>query len=154
MAVHNAIIIDDGTREIPIMNKFGQEICKIYLRPSDWSILDRYQKFMQDFDKVVDPLKNVGINSNGEPQFENDWGVIKSVESEIKNRIDELLDTKCADGIFATRSAFSIIGGRFYCEIILNAIGDIISEAIAAEMKASAKRVNRFLSDGAKAAEG
>ena len=144
------IVIDDGTREIPILNKFGQEICKIYLRPTDWSILDRYKAFMASFDDVVKPLEDVGVNADGTAQFEKDWDVIKSVETEIKKRIDALLDTRCADQIFATRNAFSIIGGKFFCEIILEAIGEVISRSINEETKASAKRMNKYLSDDAR----
>ena len=31
-------IVDDGTREIPIVNKFGKLICNIYIRPADISM--------------------------------------------------------------------------------------------------------------------
>lgn len=34
-------VVDDGTREIPLVNKFGKLICKVYMRPADMSILDR-----------------------------------------------------------------------------------------------------------------
>ena len=152
-ANNTTIVIDDGTREIPILNKFGQEICKIYIRPSDWSILDRYKAFMASFDDVVKPLEDVGIKADGTAQFEKDWEAIKGVEAEVKRRIDALLDTKCSDGIFATRNAFSIIGGRFYCEIILDAIGEIIERTLQEETAASAKRMNKYLSDDAKVKE-
>ena len=145
-----AVVVDDGTREIPLVNKFGQEICKIYLRPTDWSILDRYDAFVKDFAEVVKPLEKIGIKPDGTASVDSDWEIIKSVEAEVKRRIDALLDTRCADEIFATRNAFSIIGGRFFCELVLTALGQIIAETISEETKASSGRMNKYLSNDAK----
>lgn len=50
-------IVDDGTREIPLYNKFGRLICNVYIRPADFSIVDRYNTLMRDFASVVEPLK-------------------------------------------------------------------------------------------------
>jgi uncharacterized protein YggE len=80
-------IIDDGTRKIPIENTFGQLICNIYIRPSDISIMDRYNEFKKDFSSILDPLKNLNIDRNGEPDFDADWAVLKEVEAELKKRI-------------------------------------------------------------------
>ena len=48
-------VIDDGTREIPLVNKFGKLICNIYIRPGDLSILDRYEDLTKDFADIVKP---------------------------------------------------------------------------------------------------
>ena len=48
------IVIDDGTREIPIKNTYGKEICRIHIRPGDFSIVDRYNDFTKDFEEIVD----------------------------------------------------------------------------------------------------
>ena len=149
-AIPDEIVIDDGTREIPIRNKFGQEICKIYIRPTDWNIIDRYEEFSKDFESIIKPLKDIDIKADGTTRFEKEWAAVKAVEAEVKRRIDVLLDTNCADEIFARRNAFSIVGGKFFCELILRAIGEIISRTISTEVRASSKRVNKYLSDEAK----
>ena len=146
----DSIVVDDGTREVPILNKFGQEICKIYFRPADWSILDRYQDMVDGIDDVLAPLEKIGINPDGTAKVDDDWAKVKAAKAELEKRIDALLDTKCAAQIFATRSPFSIIGGRFFAEIVLEAIGKIIEKAFDDETKASAGRMNKYLSDDAK----
>ena len=50
-------IVDDGTREIPLVNKYGKTICTVYMRPADFSIVDRYNALMLNFNDVVKPLK-------------------------------------------------------------------------------------------------
>ncbi len=140
-------IIDDGTREIPIENKFGKLICNIYIRPADLSILDRYKQLTDDFSAIVEPLKKLDIERDGTAAFDADWQVLKSVEAELKRRINVLFDMDEADDIFATRNPFSSVGGKFFCESVIEVIGGLIAEAVEDEMKLSKKRTDKYLSD-------
>lgn len=140
-------IVDDGTREIPLVNKYGKLICNVYIRPADFSIIDRYNDLMKDFDKVVEPLKELNIRNDGTAEFEKDWEKLKKVESELKSRINALFDMEEADEIFAKRNAFSSVGGQFFAERVLNALGEVIAEAIEEESRASKKRMAKYLAD-------
>lgn len=141
------IIIDDGTQKIPVMNKFGKHICDIYIRPADISILDRYQALMRDFDKIVEPLKDLNINADGTASFDQDWKVLKEIENQVKRKIDELFDMEEADAIFEKRNPFSSIGGEFYCFRVLKALAAVITDAVERETKASQKRMAKYLTD-------
>lgn len=138
-------VVDDGTRKIPLVNKFGKLICNVYIRPADISILDRYNEVMKDFDSIVKPLENVGIKNDGTAQFDEDWKVIKDVETELKKRIDLLFDMEEADEIFAKRNPFSSVGGEFFCAKVLTALEDVIVQAIEEEAELSAKRTSKYL---------
>ena len=105
-------VIDDGTREIPLVNKFGKLICNIYTAT-----------------------------------FEKDWALMKSVETELKKRINAIFDMDEADDIFAKRSPFSSVGGRFFCENVIEGIGNIITEAVEDELRLSAQRTSKYLED-------
>ena len=140
-------VIDDGTREIPVLNKFGKLICNIYIRPADISILDRYQQLTNDFKEIVEPLKNVGINNDGTVRFEHEWKIMKQVEGELKKRINALFDMEEADQIFATRNPFSSVRGKFFCETVIEAIGSIIADAVEEEMQLSKERTDKYLKD-------
>lgn len=143
-------VVDDGTREIPIVNKFGKLICNVYIRPSDLSILDRYEALMRDFEEIVKPLENVDISRDGTAFFEEGWAVLKGVETELKKRINELFDMEEADDIFAKRNAFSSVGGEFFCTHVLNALGDVIIAAVKEESAQSQKRMEKYLKDQGK----
>lgn len=140
-------VIDDGTREIPLVNKFGKLICNIYIRPADLSILDRYNQLSADFKTIVEPLKALSIKNDGTASFDADWQVLKSVENELKRRINALFDMDEADEIFAKRNPFSSVGGKFFCESIIEVIGNIIAEAVEDEMELSKARTDKYLSD-------
>lgn len=140
-------IVDDGTREIPIVNKFGKLICNIYIRPADYSIIDRFNTLEDRFSEIVEPLSHIGINNDGTASVDDDWEVLKSVEADLKDEINQLFDMEEADDIFAKRNPFSSVNGVFFCEIILEAIGDIIAQAIEEEAELSKKRVDKYLND-------
>lgn len=140
-------VVDDGTREIPLKNKFGKLICKIYMRPADLSILDRYDQLTSDLEGLVAPLKALDLKSDGTPSFEDGWGAVKQAENELKRRINAVFDMDEADEIFAKRNPFSSVGGRYFCENVIEALGNIIIEATNAEMQKSSARMAEYLDD-------
>jgi len=140
------VTIDDGTREIPVKNKFGKLICNIHIRPSDFSILDRYNDFLKDFQDIVKPLEDISITNAGEAQFDEGWKTIKSVEAEIIKRFNSLFDMDEAEELFRSRNAFSSVSGRFYCELVLEALGDVIIQTINEESKKAREKVEKYLS--------
>lgn len=139
------VVIDDGTREIPIVNQFDQPICKIYMRPADLSILDRYETVMKDLPNVVKPLEALSIEANGEATYEADRAIMKKVEEDLYDRINALFDIEEAEQIFAKRNPFSSVGGEFFVIRVLQAIGDVIKDAMETEFALSSKRMGKYL---------
>lgn len=140
-------VIDDGTKEITLVNKYGELICKVHIRPSDLSIIDRYKDFEKDFDKIVEPLKSLDIKNDGTALFENDWKILKSVETTLVQRINNLFDIDNAVEIFAKRNPFSSVGGEFFCAKVLHALEDLVVKAINEEAQLSNERTAKYLSD-------
>lgn len=140
-------VIDDGTKEITLVNKYGELICKVHIRPSDLSIIDRYKDFEKDFDKIVEPLKSLDIKNDGTALFEKDWKILKSVETTLVHRINNLFDIDNADEIFAKRNPFSSVGGEFFCAKVLHALENLVVRAINEEAQLSNERTAKYLSD-------
>lgn len=140
-------VIDDGTREVPIVNKFGKLVCNVYFRPADLSIIDRYNNMIKSFDGIVKPLETLEIRNDGTAAFEKDWEILKKVELDLKQKFDELFDMEEADEIFAKRNPFSSVHGHFFAEVVLTALGEVINKAIDEESKLSAQRTDKYLSD-------
>ena len=80
-------VIDDGTREVSIVNKFGKLVCKVYFRPADLSIIDRYNAMIKNFDGIVKPLETLEIRNDGTAAFEKDWEILKKVELDLKQKL-------------------------------------------------------------------
>lgn len=144
---NNIIVIDDGTRELVLKNQFGAVICKLHIRTSDLSLMDRYSALMNDLGNVVEPLSHIGLNADGTAEFDAEWATIKQVEAELMKRLSTLFDTDEINAIFAHRHMFSSIGGEFFVEKVLNALGGVISEAIKEETELSQRRMSKYLDD-------
>ena len=71
-------VIDDGTKEIAIYNRYDQPICKVHIRPSDLSILDRFKEMEDKFDEVFEPLRGIDINADGSGDSDAAWAAIKA----------------------------------------------------------------------------
>lgn len=143
----NRFTLEDGTKEITLVNPFGKVICKLHIRTGDISIYDRYQALMANFDSIVRPLAEIDLNANGEATFEDKWETVKKVEANFKQKLNELLDMDEADAIFATRKPFSSVNGRFFAEHVIDVLGQVVAAAIEEETKLSAERVRKHLED-------
>lgn len=143
----NIIVIDDGTRELILKNQFGTVICKLHIRTGDLSFMDRYTELMNTLGDVVKPLSGVNLNADGTTDFDTEWAIIKQVESDLMNRLSALFDTDEISAIFKHRHMFSSIGGEFFVEKVLAALGAEINEAIKQETELSRQRMSKYLDD-------
>lgn len=144
----NVFAVDDGTREITLVNTYGKVICRIHFRTGELAIMDRFNALTEDLPNIIAPLEHVNMNADGTADDNADnWAVIKRVEGNVKQRINALLDTDEADEIFKTRSPFSSIGGVFFVEHVLKALGDAIVAQIEEESALSQARIAKYLDD-------
>ena len=140
-------VFDDGTREVTLSNPFGKVIAKVHFRPADYSILERIYALREDFSGIVAPLKDISINADGTASFEKDWAIVKGVEAKIIDRLNQLFDMDDCAEIFKNRFAFASINGKFYAEAVFETLGNIVVEAVEAEMEKSKARTEEYTKD-------
>ena len=138
-------IIDDGTQEIALVNTYGRPICKIYIRPADWSILDRVSAFQSHIEEMIKPLATMNLNSDGTVEGDG-WETLKKVEKDFIQGLSDLFDTNAED-IFKRRSPFSSVNGKFFGLVVVEALSQLITEAVEKDIKAAEKRVSPYLED-------
>ena len=143
-----SIIIDDGTREYSICNKYGEEICKFHFRPADFSIAERFDQVRDDFIASVKAVEEISVKSDGTAADEAEMAALHDADMKLRQSLNRLLDSQDADKIFETRNPFSVVGGKFFAERVLDAIGQIIKEAVVEETQASAERVSKYIEGG------
>ena len=144
----NVFTVDDGTREVTLVNTFGKVICRIHFRTGEIAIMDRFNALTHDLPEMLKPLQQVDIKADGTAaDADKGWAVIKKVEGMLKQRINALLDMDEADEIFKTRSPFSSVGGVFFVERVLDAIGDAITAQIKEETALSQARIAEYTDD-------
>lgn len=139
------IIIDDGTREVPVCNMFGETICTLRFRPADISIMDRFEQLQQHIGETLKPLEGISIKNDGTAEDADGWRTLKGVEAGLIKQLNALLDTTDAAAIFAKRNPFSAVGGKFFCQIVIDALGGLIAEAIQEENAASQEKMQKYM---------
>lgn len=142
-----AFTVDDGTVREVIRNKFGEEIGVLIFRPTDFGIIDRYNEVAKDFDKIVEPLEDVSIKSDGMVADTNDdasLNAMRAAEQRLYEACDYIFDGNVSKAFFGKMHPFSLIDGHFYCEKAIAALGDYISKRFEHEAAKINKRVNRY----------
>lgn len=142
-----SITVDDGSVRVPIKNLYGDEIGVFYFRPTDLGIIDRYNNLAQNFDRVVEPLEKADIAADGtaaDPEDEESMAALKEAETRLKEAVDALFDANMSEAFFGHMHPFSPIGGRFYCETAIEAVGSFISRQFDIETEKVASRVEKY----------
>lgn len=142
----DCIVINDGSVKVPITNQFGDQLGVFYFHPSDVGILDRYNRVVADFDKITAPLEQVNINSDGTADEENEaeWATVKEAEAKLYEACNFLFGGNFAEAFFEKVHPFSPVNGCFYCENVLDAVGQYISKQFDKEISKINSRVNRY----------
>lgn len=147
MSTQNVITIDDGTREFTIQNTFGKKICDVFIRPGDLSIMDRYKTVMKQLPDIVAPLRDVGINADGTSDEDAEWAAIGAAQKKLEDALNYLFGMDEAQDIFKERHPFSSVGGKFFCETVIDAIGKVIAQALEEESAEMQERTKDYMSD-------
>lgn len=139
------IQIDDGTREYEIQNKYGESICKLHFRPGDISLLQRYEDMKNAIPEMIKPLEDIDLNADGTAATDAGIVALGEAERRLREALSKLIDSRDFDDIFKTRNPFSSVGGRFFCENVIEMLDGIISSVLAEEAEASRKRTAKYI---------
>lgn len=141
------IVIDDGSQRIPIKNKDGEEIGVFFFRPTDIAIINRYNESVGKIDDVVKPLEDINISATGEAEDITDEAAVSAL-NEAEKRLFDLCDYifggNMSEAFFGKMHPFSPVGGEFYFEKALAAVGAFISAQFNQETAKISKRVTKY----------
>ncbi|MCC8043919.1 MAG: hypothetical protein LIP12_00265 [Clostridiales bacterium] len=144
------IQVDDGIRKVPIKNMEGEEIGVFYFRPTDVGIIDRYNRMIDKFDTITEPLEGVSIASDGtadELATDEEIKALHESEKRLYDVLNEMFGGNMAEAFFGKMNPFSPVNGNFYCENAIEAVGKFISAQFDAETKRMSKKVNKYTQD-------
>lgn len=140
------IVIDDGSKRVPIRNLSGDEIGEFYFRPTDVDIINRFNESVSKFDEIVAPLEEIDIQEDGSAD-ENDPAAVKAM-NEAKTRLFEMVDYifggNMSEAFFGKMHPFSPVGGVFYCESALEKVGSFITAQFEQETAKVQKRIGKY----------
>ncbi len=139
----NMIVIDDGRIDVPIRNQFGETIGVFRFNPTDVNIVNRYNKAADEFEKVLEPLAEHNIDKDGKGDTESAIDALNEAESKLIDLFDYILDGNSREAFFSKVHAFTPTNGRFFCEIMFQAVGSFISKKFAKETKKMSANVSK-----------
>lgn len=138
------LVVDDGSITVPIKNTIGELVGEFKFRPTDFNIVKRYNEISEKFAEVIKPLADANIDVNGEGEDEESMKILDEVEKNLFELVDYLFDGNMAEAFFGKMHAFSPVDGKFYCENVLNAVGEFISRKFDSEIKKISTRVSKY----------
>lgn len=138
------IVVDDGTITVPIKNTLGEKVGEFRFNPTDFNIVKRYNKLANDFGDIIKPLSEANISATGEGEDEQSIEILNRVEQQLFEAVNYMFNGNMAEAFFGSVHAFSPVDGKFYCENVLNAVGQFISARFDEEIKQISTRVEKY----------
>lgn len=140
------IVVDDGSVDMPICNKQGEQLGVFRFRPTDIGIIDRFNNMIAEFEAITAPLEHVDIQADGTADEKNEaeFEALRQAESRLYAACDKMFGGNMSEAFFGKMHPFSPVGGRFYCESALSAVGAYISSQFDREVKKVNSRVAQY----------
>ena len=140
------IVVDDGSRRVPICNTSGEEIGAFTFHPTDLGIIERFNNMTRQYDDIIAPLAALeGVEDEEmvltDPKYVD---ALNEASRRMHAAVDTLLGSEgAAEAFFGRMNPFSPVDGEFYCTGVLNALGTYIGaqfEAETAKLSGKAKK--------------
>jgi len=147
------IVVDDGSRRVPIMNKSGEEIGAFTFHPADLGIIERYNDMANGFDTIVAPLQALEAAEDAElaltdPKYIDALG---EASRRLYDAVNVLLGSDdAAEAFFGRMNPFSPVDGDFYCTGVLNALGTYIGRVFEAETAKFSAKAQKYMKKAGK----
>ena len=139
--------IDDGLEKIVVNNKHGNEIGTFYFRPTDTDIVNRYNESLARLEEAIEPLKSeflVPSDADADTAAEAIMNAISEAKTKLCDAFDYIFDANVSEAFFGRVNPFTLIGGRFYCENVIEAIGSFIAERLGVEVRQLSDRAQKY----------
>ena len=135
-------VIDDGSRRVPIVNQYGDEVGEFYLNPTDIGIYERYQTMGEEVEQIMTPLSDTEKIENMEQFVE----ATKEIKARLFAAVDKLFGYDgAAARLFGNRHPLSPVGGAFYFQLVLELVAKEINAAFDAETEAFSANVKKYV---------
>ena len=141
------IVVDDGSRRVPIMNTSGEEIGAFTFHPTDIGIIQRYNDLVDHFDGIVAPLEALSAGNDDliditDPRYAN---ALEEAAGKLYDAVNTLLGSDdAAAAFFGGMNPFSPVDGEFYCARVLGALGEYIGAAFETETAKFSDKAKKY----------
>lgn len=137
------ITVDTGERRVPIQDIDGNEIGAFSFHPTDIGIITRYNDMVNEFGAITEPLEAAWSDENATEEMVAQ--ALKEAEGRLYGAVDRLFNSEgAAAAFFGKMNPFSPVNGFFYCEAVLQSVGQYIGEQFDQETAKFSARVEKY----------
>lgn len=136
--------VEEGYKLIPIMNELNEQVGVFRFNPTDINIINRYNEMMPKFRTAVAPLSKAGVDEHGQGTDEESVKVLNEAEEKVIEFLDYVTQGDSKTAFFSRTHMFTPVNGNFYCENVINAIGQYISKKFEKELRATDEKVSKY----------
>lgn len=127
----SSFVIDDGLHEIVFKNNKDEVFAKFAINPADTGMLSRYDSF-------IEYLDSVNVPNDVQPED------IVRLESDIKQKLDELFNREVSKDIFKVYSPCTMFAnGDMYIEVVVRHISDVIESETDVRLKKKIAKIKK-----------
>ena len=142
------IVVDDGSRRVPIQNKDGVEIGAFTFHPTDLGIIKRYNDLTDRADAIFEPLAQMSAELGDKDVDISDPRYAQALD-EAGKRLYEAVNAlfgsdDAAQAFFGRMDPFSPVGGAFYCAQVLDAVGAFIGAQFEQETARFSENAKKY----------
>ena len=146
---NHVVGVDDGTECIELVNRHGETIGKFTFRPTDTGIVDRYEKIKNDLGQITAPIealheKHGSNDDEGDEGDEEFLSALRDARQRLFEALDFLFDAPVSRECFGRMDPFSPVGGKFYCENVIEALGKFIEGRFNVQTTAVNNRIGKY----------
>lgn len=142
------IVVDDGSRIVPIINHMGEKIGEFRFRPTDIGIVTRFNETVGEFDKIIEPLEKVSIDAEGNASEEdNNAEEIAAFDEAVQRlykAVDYIFGGNASEAFFGKMHPFSPVEDNFYCMQVLEKVSAFIGQQYDTELKKINTNVSKY----------
>ena len=149
------IVVDDGSRRVPILNKSGEEIGAFTFHPTDLGIIERYNDMASGFDAIVEPLQALEATEGADVDLTNPTYIdaLGEASRRLYEAVNVLLGSDdAAEAFFGKLNPFSPVDGDFYCTGVLNALGAYIGRVFETETAKFSAKAQKYMKKASRSA--
>ena len=122
----------------------GDENTILELNPSDMNVLVRLQENYPHITDFIAEFKDIEIKEdNTEEDIAQAAEKLKFIDSKMRTTIDTIFDTNVCEVCCPTLSLFTLIGGKFAYEYIIDAISALYEDELQKEFKKVEARIKK-----------
>lgn len=138
----NKVVFQDGLKTYDIVNEKGTLLGQFTFNPADTNIAQRHAEVVKHLSELQEKFRK--SEKKDTYTFVEE---LKEIDAIVYEKMNYLLDADVAETFFSIMGPFSpLSSGQFFVEMVVDAIGKVISQETGARVKKVNSKIQKHTS--------